>query len=452
MKKVVCSLTFWVLVGALAGAAAALGFGSDAMREAKEAHLFYGTVLLMKTAFVRLLFMLVAPIVFFSLLEGIINLGERAAMSRLGGVTVSYYLVTTAIAIAIGLVAVLFIHPWTRQAPAAPAAQTESVAGAEAGAASSDSRADGYQRKAPKKLIEKKGSSPAAILKKFFLGMLTNPFEALASRNILAIVFNAFLIGVAVLWFLPGDSPLRQCIRDLNLVFQKILGWAILTAPVGVFAIVFDFKLSVEGALFTQLAGFCLLVFGATMLHGLVVLPLIAWLVGGVPPWRLFAAIGQPLLVALSTASSAATLPVTMNACRENLDADDSATSFVCPLGATVNMDGTALFEGIAAVFLAYLFDIQLGTPGVIAIFTMAMVSSVGAPGMPSGSMSGMQMVLLAAGIPLEAIGILLVVERPLDTFRTAVNVEGDIIGALVVSRFLRRGSTDDGAAAQATG
>ena len=126
--------------------------------------------------------------------------------------------------------------------------------------------------------------------------------------------------------------------------------------------------------------------------------------------------------------------------CEEELDVAPSVASFVCPLGATMNMDGTALFEGIAAVFLAHLFDVELGTSGVIAIFTMAIVSSIGAPGMPSGSMSGMQMVLLAAGIPLEAIGILLVVERPLDTFRTAVNVEGDIVGALVVNKKLSRG------------
>jgi Na+/H+-dicarboxylate symporter len=107
--------------------------------------------------------------------------------------------------------------------------------------------------------------------------------------------------------------------------------------------------------------------------------------------------------------------------------------SFVLPLGATINMDGTALFEGMAAIFLAYLFGIELGTAGTIMVFLIAMLSSVGAPGIPSGSMAGMQMVLLAVGIPLEAIALLLLIERPLDTFRTAVNVEGDLIGTVVV-------------------
>ena len=116
---------------------------------------------------------------------------------------------------------------------------------------------------------------------------------------------------------------------------------------------------------------------------------------------------------------------------------------FVLPLGATMNMDGTALFEGIAAVFLAYLFGVELSQTAIVAVFVMAMVSSIGAPGMPSGSMSGMQMVLLAVGIPLEAIAILLVVERPLDTFSTAVNVQGDMVGTLVVQRLLGKGHAD---------
>jgi Na+/H+-dicarboxylate symporter len=126
-----------------------------------------------------------------------------------------------------------------------------------------------------------------------------------------------------------------------------------------------------------------------------------------------------------------------MQASEEELGVSKTVSGFVFPLGATMNMDGTALYEGIAAVFLAYLFGIELSTTAMITVFFMAMVSSIGAPGMPSGSMAGMQMVLLGAGIPLEAIGILLVVERPLDTIRTAVNVEGDMIGALVTQHYL---------------
>ena len=144
------------------------------------------------------------------------------------------------------------------------------------------------------------------------------------------------------------------------------------------------------------------------------------------------------MLVAFSTSSSSATLPITMRAAEENFKVPGTVSSFVLPLGATMNMDGTALFEALAAVFLAYLFGIELTTVMIFTIFLMAMVASIGAPGMPSASMAGMQMVMLAVGIPLEAIAILLVIERPLDTIRTALNVEGDLVGALFVSSRLR--------------
>ena len=127
-----------------------------------------------------------------------------------------------------------------------------------------------------------------------------------------------------------------------------------------------------------------------------------------------------------------------MRTAEEELQVDNSVSSFVLPLGATMNMDGTALFEAMAAIFLAYLYGIELSTVMIITIFLMSMVASIGAPGMPSASMSGMQMVMLAVGIPLEAIAILLVIERPLDTVRTSVNVEGDLIGTLVVQKYMR--------------
>ena len=128
-----------------------------------------------------------------------------------------------------------------------------------------------------------------------------------------------------------------------------------------------------------------------------------------------------------------------MKTAQEKLGVSQSVSSFVLPLGATMNMDGTALLEAVAAIFLAYLYGIELSTLMVITVFLMAMISSIGAPGMPTASMSGMQIVLLAVGIPLEAIAILLIIERPLDTFRTTVNVQGDLIGTLVVQHYLNR-------------
>ena len=149
----------------------------------------------------------------------------------------------------------------------------------------------------------------------------------------------------------------------------------------------------------------------------------------------LFRNIAQPLVTALSTSSSAATLPVSMDAAQNRFGVSSEVSSVVLPLGATVNMDGTALFEGVAAVFLAQMFGIALDPITITTIFLVAMMASIGAPGIPSGSMAGMQLVLLAVGIPLEAIALLLMIERPLDTFRTAVNVQGDLVGSLVVNK-----------------
>ena len=213
--------------------------------------------------------------------------------------------------------------------------------------------------------------------------------------------------------------------------------------PIGIFAILFDFtiRLSADsglgGSFLTQLLEFGLLVVVLTLIHGLVFLPLVAWITTGTSPVTLLRKIARPLMVAFSTSSSAATLPISMRTAEDDLGVNNSVSSFVLPLGATMNMDGTALFEAVAAIFLAYLYGIELSTVMMFTIFLMAMVASIGAPGMPSASMSGMQMVMLAVGIPLEAIAILLVIERPLDTIRTSINVEGDLIGCLVVDRFV---------------
>ena len=297
----------------------------------------------------------------------------------------------------------------------------------------------------PVSMIQPGDDSIVHVLGQLLSLALTNPFKALVNLNILGIVTNAFLIGIAIVLALPKESPVYLLVEHINEVIFLVLGWVIRILPVGIFAILFDFtvKVHVGGGESTgvlkQLLEFGTLVICLTIIHGALVLPAIAWLLAGRSPRYLFPRILRPLIVAFSTSSSSATLPVSMKTCEEDLGVSNSVASFVLPLGATMNMDGTALFEAVAAVFLAYLFGVHLSSVAIVTVFLMAMVSSIGAPGMPSASMAGMQMVLLAVGIPLEAIAILLVIERPMDTIRTAVNVEGDLIGSLVVERFTRR-------------
>lgn len=409
------NLTIQTLIAASLGVAASLLFGNPDWLTVPNP--LYECILVLKSVFLSALRMLIAPLIFFSLINGITGIGNIIRLRTLGGVTVSYYLATTGIAIVLALIGVFFIHPWTAYPPVM-----------EVTIISND------------RLLDPNADSIILLVKSLLSQALTNPFAALVNLNILGIVTNAFLIGLAMILVLPANSSLFVTVRDINQVIAKILGWVIRLLPLGIFAILFDFTLKTSAdsghstAFLHQLLHFALLVVSITIVHGVLILPTIAYFITGTTPAVLFRNIARPMLVAFSTSSSSATLPVTMRTAEENLKIPNSVSSFVLPLGATMNMDGTALFEALAAVFLAYLFGIELSNVMIITIFMMAMIASIGAPGMPSASMAGMQMVLLAVGIPLEAIAILLVIERPLDTIRTAVNVEGDLIGALVVN------------------
>jgi Na+/H+-dicarboxylate symporter len=415
------NLTVQILVAAVVAAFSARLFGDSSWLTAPTT--FYDAILMIKVAFLAALKMLIAPMIFFSLISGISNIGNVIRLRRLGGVTVLYYLGTTGLAIVLGLIAVFWIHPWEAYPPAL-----------ESSLVFSESR-----------MIDPGSDSLIAILKQILVMAFANPFHALVNLNIIGIVTSAILLGLAMVITLKPDSPVFGTVRDLNQIIMTVLSWIIRLLPIGIFAIIFDFSLRLSISdefsqdFLTQLLQFSILVTALTLFHGFVVLPLVAWLTTGQHPVRLVRSIAQPLLVAFSTSSSAATLPVSMKAAQEKLDVSQSVSSFVLPLGATMNMDGTALFEAVAAIFLAYLYGIELSTLMVITVFLMAMISSIGAPGMPTASMSGMQIVLLAVGIPLEAIAILLIIERPLDTFRTTVNVQGDLIGTLVVQHYLNR-------------
>lgn len=384
---------------------------------------FYDIILMIKAAFLAALKMLIAPMIFFSLISGIASIGNVLKLRTLGATTVAYYVVTTGLAIGLGLVAVFWIHPWE----AYPPALESSLVLAES------------------RMLDPGSDSVVAIVKQLLLLAFTNPLSALVNLNIVGIVTNALLLGVAMVVALPEKSPVFNLVQDINQLIMTVLGWVIRTLPIGIFAIIFDFTLklgvsdSFSESFLTQLLQFAVMVTGITLFHGFVMLPLLAWLTTGKRPISLIRAVSQPLLVAFSTSSSAATLPVSMRIAQEKLGVDTSTSSFVLPLGATMNMDGTALFEAVAAIFLAYLYGIELSTLMIFTVFLMAMISSIGAPGMPTASMSGMQIVLLAVGIPLEAIAILLVIERPLDTFRTTVNVMGDLIGTHIVQHRLDR-------------
>lgn len=371
-----------------------------------------GLTRIVQSTFLAALRMIIVPLIFFSLLTGILQLRNATSMGRLGAVALGYYTATSAIAICIGLVVVFFIHPWTSSPPLAVIPDV------------------------PLKLIDTAESGTLALISNLLQSMLVNPFTAMAETNILGVLTSALLFGVAAAFTLPEDSRWPELFNQLTQVIYRVASWVLATLPVGLFAIAYQLTERIDVNTLLSLGQFAGVVFGATALHGLVILPLIGWWIGGIPPHQLLRRATQPMLTALITSSSAATLPLSMTTAEEKLGVDRNKAAFVLPLGATVNMDGTALFEGIAVIFLAYMFSIPLDGAAVVMVFLITMLASAGAPGIPSGSMAGMQVILLAVGIPLEAIGLLLLIERPLDTFRTAVNVEGDLIGSVICQRW----------------
>ena len=371
-----------------------------------------GLTAVIQSTFLAALRMIIVPLIFFSLLTGVLQLRSASSMGRLGAVTVGYYLTTSAIAIGIGLFVVFFIHPWTAHPPITelPAVDID--------------------------LIDASQSGTSNMFGDLLKSMFVNPFSAMAETNILGVLTAALLFGLGAAVALPEDSTWPALFEQLTKVIYTVAGWVLATLPLGLFAIAYQLTDRIDLTTFVALGQFAAVVFGATMVHGFIVLPLLAWLLAGIAPHRLLVRIYQPMLTALLTSSSAATLPLSMTTAEQRLGVDRGKAAFVLPLGATINMDGTALFEGIAVIFLAYMFSVPMDGATITLMFLVAMLAAAGAPGIPSGSMAGMQVILLAVGIPLEAIALLLLIERPLDTFRTAINVEGDLIGAAVAQRW----------------
>jgi Na+/H+-dicarboxylate symporter len=208
-------------------------------------------------------------------------------------------------------------------------------------------------------------------------------------------------------------------------------------APIGILALLLKLGATQDIAVLSSMGTFIVMVLAVTLLHGIVILPLILYGLTGVTPLRFWNGARDALITAFATSSSSATLPVTMRCTEENLGVRRDIAGFVVPLGATVNMDGTALYEAAAALFIANLVGIELSIVQQLIVFFTAMIAAIGAPGIPSAGMVTMVMVLQSVGLPAEAIAILLPIDRLLDTFRTTVNVEGDMIGSLVVQKLV---------------
>ncbi len=401
------SLNTQILIGCLAGVAGGLWLAS-AEPTPVAASALYGAKLI-GNLFLDLLRMVLVPLVFSSIVVGVANLRAHDQMRRVWTTTLAFFFATMGLAILIGFGAAHVFRP-------GEGLQLEMFA-----AATKNHQA--RQMPLPDYIAQ------------FLRGLFQNPFKALAQGEILAIVTIALFLGVALVVGGERYRKLRLLIQELQELCLMIVGWIMRLAPFGLAALLLQLVPTQEGGLLKSLGHFIVVVTGTTLFHGLVVLPLILWLFTRMSPIHFFKGAREALITAFATSSSAATLPVTLRCTEQHLHVRKDIANFVVPLGATVNMDGTALYEAAAALFVARLAGIELDIASQMIIFFVAMLGAIGAPGIPSVGMLSMVLVLESVGLPTEAIAILLPIDRILDTVRTAVNVEGDMVGSLIVQR-----------------
>ena len=361
------------------------------------------------TMFLKALKMIIIPLVMASMIVGITGLGDVRKLGRIGGLTILYYATTTGIAVLIGIILVNVIQPGV---------------GIEIGDT----------------IPENIASKEALEIKDIFLSFVSdNVIESMATMDILPVILFSLLFGAILTTIGKQGKPLIAVIHAINEVIMKMVHLLMLFAPVGVFGLVAGRFASAGdlGALIGGLGKYMATVLIGLGIHAFVVLPLILWVFGRRNPFRYMLNMTSALLTAFSTASSSATLPLTIETVQEENKVNRRAAYFVLPIGATINMDGTALYESVAAIFIAQAVGIELSFTQQVLIFITATLAAIGAAGIPEAGLVTMVIVLRAVGLPLEGIGLILAVDWLLDRFRTTVNVWGDACGAGVIDRFL---------------
>lgn len=370
------------------------------------------------TLFLNALKMLIVPLIVSSIIVGIAGIGSGSGFGRLGAKTLGYYALTSLFAILIGLTLVNITEPGIVNGEPA-----RNVIGLSADTGS---------------VMEKVAGRDASDVVDVFLRMIpTNVVDAAANGQMLGLIFFSLLFG----YFMTRLEERRQIDslfgfwEGVFAVMMRITDAIMKLAPIGVFALVAKIVATTGLSAFAPLAVFFLTVIAALAVHLLVTMPLLLKFVAGVNPWRHFQAMAPALLTAFSTSSSSATLPVTMECVEKNAGVSNRTTSFVLPLGATVNMDGTALYECVAAMFIAQAYGLEMSFATQFTVVTLALLTSIGVAGIPAASLVAISVILAAIGLPAEGIGLILAVDRILDMCRTTVNVFSDSCGAVVVGR-----------------
>mgnify|MGYP003319677869 FL=1 len=397
------NLTVRILIGMAAGVVVGLavqGFTSDDH--------WIQTVLVQDVfdaggkVFIASLRLMVVPLVLVSLVCGSSSLVDGASMGRLGGKSIGLYLFTTAVAISIALGLALLISP---------------------GEGGSAGRAFEYTPR------------PSPGLKETFLNIFpTNPVQAMADGKMLQIIVFALLLGTALGRSGDAGQRVRSLFEDLNGVLMRLIVMLISLAPFGVFFLMAKLFSEVGWRDIIELGKYFVTVILVLVIHASIVYPTLLMWLAKINPLKFYKKMREPMLFAFSTSSSGATLPVTLRTVEKKLGVDNSIASFSVPLGATINMDGTAIMQGVATVFIAQYFHVDLVFTDYLMVILTATMASVGTAAVPGVGLIMLTMVLTQVGLPVEGIALIIGVDRLLDMTRTAVNVAGDAMVATTVA------------------
>jgi proton glutamate symport protein len=369
------------------------------------------------TLFLRALKMVIVPLLAGSIISGVAGVGAHRGLGRLFSKTFAWYITTSLMAILAGLLLVNLIHPGV--IGGTPVGERMGLA------------------EAPPELTAQLAGRGAGD----FVGIIQrmvpdNPVAAAAQGQMLPLIFFCVIFGLAITT-LAEEKRQRQLgfWESLFGAMMKITGWVIATAPVGIFGLMAKITATSGFDAFAPLARYGLTVLGALFIHAAFVLPVLVRSVGGISPLRHARVMAPALLTAFSTRSSSATLPLTMDRIKHGAGVSNRVTSFVLPLGATINMDGTALYECVAAMFIAQAYGVELGFLSQMLIVMTALFASIGAAGIPAAGLVMISVILEAVGLPLEGMALILAIDPLLDMCRTAVNVWSDSCGAVVIAR-----------------
>lgn len=404
------SLTKKILIGMTLGLALGVLFQvTDLVSNAFiDSYVLNGAIDAGGKIFVTLLKMMVVPLVFVSLVCGARSLGATGSVGRLGGKTVGLYLLTTALAVSFALMLALIVDPGLSASDDNSAALTF----------------DAYQAK------------EAPSVKDTLINIFpANPIQAMAEGSMLQVIVFALLLGLALSRAGAAGDRIADFFADLNQVMMKLITMVIQLTPYGVFCLMVKLGATVGWVEIGKVLAYFLTVASALILHGLIVYPSLLKVLTGINPLMFLRKMREPMLVAFSTSSSGATLPVTLRTVEHRIGVNNNVAAFAVPLGATINMDGTAIMQGVATVFIAQFFGYQLGVDALLMVVLTATLASIGTAAVPGVGLITLTLVLDQVGLPVEGIGLIIGVDRLLDMLRTVVNVTGDGTVATIVAK-----------------